>query len=143
MTNVLGSAGGGKFTPAKPVLTYNSKGKFNIVGYESSYTYTLSVTAGTATRSGSVVTLSNADSTCTVIAVSPRGLSSTSSTFQRKSPTYTYYNCVYKDPGSMCNPGQWRGDYGWTVACCDVSSNYPSSPPSGFSVGTDEFYKIG
>ena len=86
---VAAAAGAGRTPPAKLTLThYTATGQFQITNYSSLLTYTLSVTAGTATRSTDIITMSNPDSVCTVTARGPKSLSdSAAATAERK--TYT------------------------------------------------------
>lgn len=83
------TAGGGRVVPAKPTLTHHTTtGQFRITNYDASLTYTLSVTAGTATRSGDIITMSNANSVCTVTARLPKSVSSSAAaTAERKAYT--------------------------------------------------------
>lgn len=83
------AAGGGRAVAAKPTLThYTATGQFQITNYDANLTYTLSVTAGTATRSGAIITMSNANSICTVTAKLPKSISdSPAATAERKAYT--------------------------------------------------------
>ena len=80
------AAGGGRAIAVKPTLTHHtSTGQFRITNYDAAFTYNLSVNAGTATRSSDIITLSAADSVCTVTARLPKSVSdSTAATAERK-----------------------------------------------------------
>jgi hypothetical protein len=91
---------GAGFSPAKPTITYNSNGKFNITNYNPMYIYRFSLTSGTASTavSGSnlVVTMTSTDTICTI--TPSFGPSGTSTTFERKA----YVNNVYHPPVYIC-----------------------------------------
>ena len=62
---------GGVFPPAKPTISYVSTGVFKVTDYDSKFTYTPTVTAGTATKSYDtdgklLITLSSTDTVCTL-----------------------------------------------------------------------------
>lgn len=83
------AAGGGRAIAVKPTLTHHTTiGQFRITNYDqydSTVVFNLSVTAGTATRSTDIITLSAVDSICTVTARLPKSVSnSAAATAERK-----------------------------------------------------------
>lgn len=151
---------GAGFPPAKPTLTHSAYGQFTISDFNPLYTYGLTVTAGTATRSNAVITLSAVDATLTVTpSFGPTG---TSVTAQRKA--YTYHtenqqtcspNCraisgnCYSDPNPCQGDGSCAAD--GTICCggsagstCTGNPNaiVKDSTPSGFTDSNSEWWKI-
>lgn len=80
------ASAGGRAIAVKPTLTHHTTiGQFRITNYDATLTYNLSATAGTATRSSDIITLSAVDSVCTVTARLPKSVSnSTAATAERK-----------------------------------------------------------
>jgi hypothetical protein len=72
ITSILTAAAGGKAV-VKPIMSHVGTGAFRILNFNPETTYQLSVTAGSISRSGDMVTLSNSNSIGKITAVSPRG----------------------------------------------------------------------
>lgn len=91
---------GSGFTPAKPTFSHTADGQFTIDNYNAQYQYSVSVSAGTFTRSGAVITLSATDA---ILYVTPTYVL-TGLTGQAERKAYTYscrqvgYTCC-----SSCN----------------------------------------
>lgn len=148
------AAGGMGFVPSKPTLTHAaSTGQFTITNYDAALTYVLSATAGTPTRSGPTLSLSNANSIGTVKARGPKGLTdSAGGTAERKA--YTYYS-VHENvgecgpgPDCSCHPGygpHWDTDpqLGSVNPHCSRDVSYKNSTPSGYTDSYSEWWKVG
>lgn len=160
------AAGGGKFTPAAPTLSYagsgtTNNGKFTITNYDSTYIYT--ATGGTV--ASNVLTVTDATGSAVLTAKSPKGLTQSASiTAYRQAavlitvPYIQCYNpcgdCNYPYTswtcgcGSGCNDsggGQWgncicRGP-GYTYYQNFSSSGYTWSG-SDYTNGQGEWWKI-
>lgn len=142
---------------AKPTFTQSAAGSFTISNYNSLYTYTATVTAGTVTISGSSVTLSNANSVATVNVSYARAVPATPGTVERKAYTYTTpeYDQSYNPNGDLntnVNPNSWTCPPGWTagggawgVGICRIypGTTYKDSTPSGYTDSNGEWWKAG
>lgn len=148
---------GAGFAPAKPTLSHSAYGQFTIDNYNSMYQYSLSVTAGTASRSGAVITLSAVDA---VLTVTPSfGPAGTSATAERKA--YTYHTENQQTCTPNCQPGGgptganscWCGSSsdGYQTCCggcygstCSGNPNavVKDSLPSGYTDSNSEWWKI-
>lgn len=157
MVAILGSAGGGRFTPDKPTVTHHTaKGQFVISNYDSSLTYNISVTAGTVTRSGNIITLSNANAIATISSVSPKGASSSgNATAEVKAYTYytVHYNRAQCGPGpncsaAACGESGWGEHWdtspeGWSInPHCSKNESFKNSTPSGYTDSYGEWWKV-
>lgn len=155
MPTVLGAAGGGRFTPSTPTVTHHTAtGQFIITNYDSLLGYNISVNSGTYSLSNNIITLSNADSTATIFAVSPKGIQSiTNAVAIRKS--YTYYsvhvNRTECGPGpncssSACGESGWGEHWdtspeGWSInPHCSKTLWYKNSTPNGYSDSYGEWW---
>jgi hypothetical protein len=118
------SAGGGRFVPDKPVIVIGSQAsQFVINNYDASLIYNLSVTAGTATRSGNTITLSSGDAICTVSCYSQKGITASTGTYERKSYTYSCRPVSQTCCDSCC---------GWVGSCsCGPAPCGPGGSPNG------------
>jgi len=139
---VLNASAGGRWTPAKPNMSYNTTGKFNTTNYSSQNVYTLVPNSGTATMDGTgVVTLSATPSECTVAANSVKGTSQTitaTALIGRAPYTFTY-NCA------MCASAfqDAQGNFVWVLQpyqCC--SGPNLNAGPAGYVQGTNEWRRI-
>lgn len=144
----VASSGGRIVLPAPTLTVGASAGQFIIQDYNASYTYSLSVDAGTITRSGNIVTLSSSTANGTVRQRNPKGLTnSAATTIQRQPITYYSCNCVivdsYEVSGCCCPAGYNYEDYGWIKYCRLYScSTCENSPPSGWTKTNGEWTKI-
>lgn len=153
MVAILGSAGGGKFTPDKPVITHHTtKGQFIITNYDPSYTYTITVNTGTVTRSTDILTLSNENSIATVFCTSPRGIASSNATAERKKYTATQgaadVSYVHAPPAhgvSIPNVigGRWLycAEFPWPECGHQEGPMIKASTPSGYTDSYSEWWK--
>lgn len=144
-TLVAAAASGGRITPAKPVATHTATGQFTLgSGYSADNIYNLSVTAGTVTRNGSVVILSNANSVATITAQSPKGTTaSTALTVERRAITFTTTIVDdYQTQDYSCPPGYNFEDYGEQGRYCRLYQSTENSPPAGFTKAHNEWAKI-
>lgn len=145
-------AGGGRFTPLKPTLTYagsgvSNMGKFIIGGvgnpYDSTYIYT--ITSGVGSVSGNILTVSNANASVTLTARAPKGLtSSTGVIAERKAPTQGSY-FVETSP-TQC---YGCGSPGFEAPCCapgpcgcGTFHNPGAFPYSGFWACCNQGYTV-
>ena len=68
-SRIATSAAGAGFIPAKPSMSYNTTGKFNVSNFSSGNNYVLVPNSGSATiDSNGTVTLSSTNAECTVAA---------------------------------------------------------------------------
>lgn len=142
IVGITNAAAGGRWTPAKPSMSYRTTGQFNTVNYSTANTYILVPNTGTATMDASgIVSLSAIPSECTIRATSPKGgsLTLTAQTIIGRAPysyTYTCYTCsaAYQDA---------QGNYIWVLqpyGCgCVTSLN---GGPAGYTNGTNEWQRI-
>jgi hypothetical protein len=114
-------AGGGRVALDKPTLSHTNTGQFTIGNYNASYLYSASVTAGTATVAGSVLTMSNANSVATLYATYGKA-TSTSILAERKSITY---NQPVNNP-YPCGTHQCNCTTGWGSCGCGTCGGYPA-----------------
>ena len=165
------AAGGGKFTPAAPTLSYagsgtTNNGKFTITNYDATYIYT--ATGGTV--ASNVLTVTDTTGSGVLTAKSPKGLSQSASvTAYRQAPTQTFiatgpfacHGCSSPGPSApCCAPGPCgcgtfhNASEGWAYtgywACCTpgyyvydsyVSQGYTWSG-TDYTNGQGEWWKI-
>jgi hypothetical protein len=149
-------AGGGRFTPLKPTLSYagsglTNMGKFTVTNYDSTFTYT--ATGGSIAGSTFTVTASTGSGTLTARA--PKGLTaSTAVTAFRQAPTQSFIatgpvQCYYSPscasqcggcgtfyPAGGWGPGEPAGFY----ACCAPGYfAYDNYAGSGFTWGGTDY----
>lgn len=151
------AAASGRFTPSKPTVARNNSTSFVINNYDPTYQYVLTPSSGTASRSGSVVTLSAPNATCTVVAYPPKGVTgSTQSSYEVKAYTYTntatyhdttpsaYAADMARSTGTYC---PWGGSYNGGGLCVFPSSGYytyadvKDSTPSGYTDSGTEWFR--
>lgn len=159
---IVASAGGGRFIPVKPTLSYLSAGKFTITNYDSNYLYV----ASNGTISSGVLTIPTATGSSTLTAQSPKGLSaSTSATISRQVAVQSSYwvqtspvQCYGPTGCGACGGGTYYAQNGWCqgcaagfYCCCDQGYtvyyyvNYgPTYTWSGsdYTNGSGEWYNI-
>jgi hypothetical protein len=162
-------AGGGRFTPVKPTLTYagsglTNMGKFTITNHDATYIYT--ATGGTV--ASNVLTVTATTGSATLTAKAPKGLTDSAGVIaERKAPTQTFivttpfqcYGCPSPGFGApCCAPGPCGCgtfhasgfDYSGFWACCEagyyVYDNYAGSGytwgGSDYTNGQGEWWKI-
>lgn len=156
------TAAGGRVVPSKPTLNHHTTtGQFVITDYNSSYTYSASVTAGTITWvSASVISLSNANSIATITARLPKSISNSSpATAERKAYTYSMsITNSYQHDWINGTPGACEGYSNWGTgpagasgyACLDTgyncqhsdAINVKNSTPSGYTDSYNEWWKV-
>ena len=136
---------GSGFTPPKPTFSYTSLGVFTLTNWSPLYTYSVTATAGTVTRSGTNSTVFTMSSTDTVVTVTPSfGLVGPSILLERKKyvydqrvdhagrcdGSYTFDNCG--PPTDRCSCGTVHGGicYGWV---CHGTSYPPYTTYNGFN----------
>lgn len=151
------AAGGGRAVAAKPTLThYTVTGQFQIINYDANLTYTLSVTAGTATRTNGIITMSDPNSVCTVTARLPKSIAdSSAATAERKAytgvPGPADVSYVHPPPQhGVINYGSPIGAR-WTY-CIEASyggecphqegTNVKASTPAGYTDSYNEWWKV-
>jgi hypothetical protein len=118
---IASSATSTRFIPTKPTLSWTAFGQVTISNFNSNLAYSLSVDSGTATRSGSVVSLSSINAIVTITSSSPKGGTSTASTFERRAYTFTTTNvqsCTDNCASAYSWPGNCPGPN-----CCDANNN--------------------
>jgi hypothetical protein len=112
------AAGGGKFTPAAPTLSYagsgtTNNGKFTITNYNATFIYT--ATGGTV--ASDVLTVTATTGSAVLTAKSPKGLTQSASiTAYRQAANLVnvpYTQCY--NPCGDCNPG--GNPATWTCGC--------------------------
>lgn len=117
------AAGGGRFTPDRPNLSYlgsgiTNLGQFNITNYNSSFIY--NITGGT--RSDSIITVTGGTGSATISARSPKGfVDSPVITAFRQAPTQYFvetvpFRCYECGSPPCCAPG-----------CCGCGTCYYDS----------------
>lgn len=156
---IAAPSGAGRVSPAKPTLThYTTTGQFQITNYDANLTYTLSVTAGTATRSDDIITMSNANSICTVTATGPKSLeASTAATAERKAYTYSFNvtgGYYHNTPADGYAPNFGQGPDGSSTYFCqqvgsdpngcyhEQGTNQKAATPSGYTDSYNEWWKV-
>jgi hypothetical protein len=110
--------------PAQPVVSHTAYGQFTIANLQPSVTYTFTRLSGsgTATRNGSVVTLSSADARFQVTAgYGASGPQTDPAFMERKSYTYHMENHQYACGSHQCNCRQDWGSCG-----CGTCGGYPT-----------------
>lgn len=166
------TAGGGRFTPSAPTLSYagsglSNNGIFTISNYNSTYIYTVT---GSGYISGDTLIVSSSTASASIVAKSPKGLLNSSSvTAFRQAPTYvgsTSYFCTVSGNGATltccnqwgnqyytwtCPPGSNGGGGQWGVNVCGTTCyttpywvDYSGYTWSGanYTNGQGEWYKI-
>jgi hypothetical protein len=116
---VLAVASAGGALPI-PIVVHSGTGRFRILNFDATITYALRATAGSITRNGDLITLSNRNSIGTVAAISRKNIEFASS-FQRRAYTFTRTQ-VGTTPTFPCN-------------CVDnvaATCNEPTTVSSGF-----------
>lgn len=165
---VTAAAASGRIAAPKPTLAQSAYGKVKITNYSPLANYTISVSAGSYTRSGDEITLSATNAICTVSASSPKGGASNDATFERRA--YTYYYGSSQSCGDNCgsaydcagqgNPPGCRACWGFSndgyqaadgTICCGGSRGqtcttvttgpYKNATPSGFTDSNSEWWK--
>jgi hypothetical protein len=159
-------AGGGRFTPLKPTLTYagsglTNMGKFTITNHDATYIYT--ATGGTV--ASNVLTVTASTGSATLTARAPKGLTNSAGVVaERKAPTQTFivttpFQCYYSPNPIIggCGPGTFYPAGGWGpgepagfYACCElgyfVYDNYAGQGytwgGSDYTNGQGEWWKI-
>ena len=157
---------GSGFTPPKPTFSYTSLGVFTLTNWNALFTYAVSATSGTVTRSGANDTVFTLSSTNAVVTVTPSfGLGGRSTLLERKAyvydqpvyvagycaGSYTFDNCG--PPTDRCSCGTLSGDgncYGWVchgteypgyTSYSGFNSSYGAAPYNYTNSGS-EWYKI-
>lgn len=142
------AAGGGRITPPKPTMTYNSAGVFNITNNDATANYSSysSVNSGTLAFSptNNTVTLSAVNSIATIGSRGPKSVTTSPTTLaERKTFSYTYVvtpppttgNCYpYTPAGGTRYSGQWMAFYGDPYTYLNPAPGYTQAPT--------EWYKI-
>lgn len=134
------AAAGGRFIPSVPTLSYTTTGTFSITNYDSSLIYNITVNTGTATRTGSTITLNNATMEATITASPPKGgVQSASVIIGRSAYQYTTTTvCSTCASGSPDIPGFWiLQPY---TCCSNVTTLVPA--PANYVDGTNEWRRI-
>ena len=152
------ASAGGRAIAVKPTLTHHTTiGQFRITNYDATLTYNLSATAGTATRSSDIITLSAVDTVCTVTARLPKSVSnSTAATAERKEYDATQgtadVSFLHGNPADGINVPNVIGAR-WLV-CVDVGGGTGSEnghqegpmvkagTPSGYTDSYGEWWKV-
>lgn len=157
LVGFAGAASAGRVVPAKPTLTHHTiTGQFQITNYDANLTYNLSVTAGTATRSGDIITLSNANSVCTVTARRPKSVSdSAAATCERKAITQSYntpngggegVGYYFTTNGDSCAPPVWvfedLSGNGSGPFICRKYELGDDPTPSGYTKSYGEWWRV-
>jgi hypothetical protein len=146
---VIGTAASsGRYVNAKPAITYNTTGVFNITNNDATANYSSfsSVTSGTLSfgSNNSTVTLSGADSVATITNRSAKGVTSAPTALaERKTFTYTYVVTPPPATGTCFNyspPGGTR--YGTTWMAFYGSPYTYLNPAPGYTQAPSEWYKI-
>ena len=135
------AAGGGRWTPNKPVATHTALGQFTLgAGYDASNVYSV----GTANRTGAVVALSSANSNVNITAKSPKGVTSSAALNVERRAITTTQTIVdsYEDFSGSCPAGYNREDYGVNGIFCRLYSVTEDSPPLNFIKAHGEWAKI-
>lgn len=158
------TAGGGRFTPSAPTLSYagsglSNNGIFTILNYNSTYIYTVT---GSGYISGNTLIVSSSTASASIVAKSPKGLSNSSSiTAFRQAPTqgsyyvqtapYECHGCPATLPNTCCAPGPCgcgtyhtagAFPYNGFWACCDQGYYvyyYNSFTSSGYTWGGNDY----
>lgn len=138
------SAGGRGIVPVKPTATHTGTGQFTLgAEYSATNVYTLTASAGSATRNGAVVSLSNANSVGTITAKSPKGVTaSTALTVERRAITYTTVVLDSFETFGGCPDGYNFSDFGAQGTFCILYGSNEDSPPAGFTKNHGEWAKI-
>lgn len=152
------ASAGGRAIAVKPTLTHHTTiGQFRITNYDATLTYNLSATAGSATRSSDIITLSAVDTVCTVTARLPKSVSnSTAATAERKEYDATQggadVSFLHGNPADGINVPNVIGAR-WLV-CVDVGGGTGSEnghqegpmvkagTPSGYTDSFGEWWKV-
>lgn len=162
------AAGGGRFTPDRPTLSYlgsgtTNNGKFSITNYNSSFIY--NITGGT--RSDSTITVTAATGSATITARSPKGFvdSPSIAAFRQAATQYFVetvpFRCYECGSPPCCAPGccgcgtcYYDSNNGFgksgCFACCPCGyyayTNYSGSgytwSGSNYTNGQGEWWKI-
>lgn len=139
------AAGGRGIVPVKPTATHTGTGQFTLgAEYSGDNVYTVTASAGTATRSGNVVSLSNANSVATITAKSAKGVTGSSSlSVERRAITFTSFVAdSYETFTNSCPSGYNFEDYGVQGKFCVLYGSNEDSPPAGFTKAHSEWAKI-
>ena len=130
------AAGGGRFTPSTPTMSYTGTGTFSITNYDPNLTYNITVNTGTATRTGSTITLNNATMEATITASPPKGGVNSGSVLIGRAAYQYVTQCSTCASGSPDIPGFWILQ---PYTCC---STVLASAPSGYVNGSSEWRRI-
>lgn len=138
------AAGGRGIVPVKPTATHTGTGQFTLgAEYSGDNVYTVTASAGTATRSGNVVSLSNANSVATITAKSAKGVTGSSSlSVERRAITFTTVVLDSYETFTGCPPNYNFSDFGAQGTFCILYGSNEDSPPAGFTKAHSEWAKI-
>jgi hypothetical protein len=147
------------YTPPKASLSHSGYGQCTITNYDATMVYTLSVTSGSISRSGAVVTITDPNSVAYVSAAPPRSVNPYVSSYERLA--YTYHTENHQSCGNNCQPGGgagganscWCGSSsdGYQTCCggcygqtCsgDPNAQVKNGTPSGYNDDNSEWWKI-
>jgi hypothetical protein len=153
-------AGGGRFTPLKPTLTYagsglSNMGKFTITNHDATYIYT--ATGGTV--ASNVLTVTASTGSATLTARAPKGLTNSAGVVaERKAPVQDSYfvptgpfQCLYSPNPIIggCGPGTFYPAGGWGPGepagfyCCYTPGYYVfywvNYGPQGYTWGGSDY----
>lgn len=130
------ASGGGRYLPSTPTFSYTGTGTFSITNYDPNLIYNITVNTGSATRTGSTVTLNDASMEATITASPPKGGVYSGSVILGRSPYYYVQQCSTCASGSYDEPGFWILQ---PYTCC---STVLGSPPANYVNGSNEFRRI-
>lgn len=117
-------------------MSYTGTGTFSITNYDPNLMYNITVNTGTATRTGSTITLNNSTMEATITASPPKGgVSSGSVLVGRAAYQYTTV-CPTCASGDENLPGFWILQ---PYICC---STVLAGAPSGYINGSSEWRRI-
>jgi len=120
-------AGGGRFTPLKPTLTYagsglSNMGKFTITNHDATYIYT--ATGGTV--ASNVLTVTASTGSATLTAKAPKGLTNSPSivAYRQAAVLTTVPFTQYNNPcGDCVQTGPNENDWVWSCGCVGASAD--------------------
>jgi hypothetical protein len=135
------AAAGGRFIPPAPEISYIGTRTFSITNFDPQLVYTITpVTAGTASRSGSTITLNNTNMEVDVT-VSPqkRGVSSTARRLGVKPLAYTTIQVP-----SLCASGDDNKPGFWILMPheCLIPTTVVAAAPANYVTTSTEYRRI-
>lgn len=143
------AAAGGRVSSTKPTITHHTNtGQFVISDYDASFQYVVTVSNGTVSRSGNIITVGDATATASIYYINGKVVSAVT-TAARAPYTYhqeygqTGWEYWWPPPydgaescGTWSNGDPWcrRPTYGWNTI--------KDAPPSGYTDSYGEYWKV-